>query len=310
MMPLIAIGVFMVSSAIYGSGGGNSGVVEVGSLLIGWYMGMLESHPFLTKSFTASLIGCLGDFLAQLAEHFSHLLPEKSMKSVTKVVPSESESVGADIDWLWGNYNTCCALLQWLNTTYDRQRGLALLVDGFVSAPIMHIGYDFFEAIVPVGCGHEGTTEMAATVIPESVAALIHVLLDLILLDSIFIATTFVITGIFEGYSFRQVIPQLRSEYVPALKASWGASLAISPIQYCCFRYCPVALRVLGMNGADVFCDAVLSFMAHRKRRDWKREAQSWWNPTTSAVANAGACATINSAPNSNINASLESSAQ
>jgi len=71
---------------------------------------------------------------------------------------------------------------------YDTRRGLAILGDGlFISGPLMHWAYNRFEAILPID-GHW--------------AAMTHVVADSILLDSVFVTTAFIMTGLLEGYSF------------------------------------------------------------------------------------------------------------
>ena len=139
---------------------------------------------------------------------------------------------------------------------YDPRRGLSTLLYGFfISGPLMHFGYELFDRVLPIrGNG----------------AALAHVLADSIFLDAIFVATTYVVTGRMEGYKFRQVIPQLRKDYLPTLKASWATSTFLMPIEFICFRFLPLNYRVLAVNVLDVIWDGVISFMAHRSRQDKK----------------------------------------
>jgi len=123
----------------------------------------------------------------------------------------------------------------------------------------MHLGYEMFERLIPI--------HQAGSGLSSSLAAFSHVIADSILLDSIFVATTFVVTGLFEGYSRKQVVSQLKSDYGPTLVASWFTSLFCLPVEFICFRCLPVSLRVLAVNFIDVVWDAVISFMAHRNRK-------------------------------------------
>lgn len=199
---------------------------------VAWYMVQLATHPVLTKSLTAGVIGVLGDCLAQGLEHVLHQRQHNKRQ---------------------GKDNQVVTPLK-----YDPRRGLSILLDGvFLSGPLMHFGYEFLDHILPIANGGSG-------------AALLHVLADSIFLDAIFVATTFIVTGRMEGYTFRQVLPQLRRDYLPALKASWATSLFLMPIEFVCFRFLPLSYRVLSVNFIDIVWDAVISFMAHRSRHDDK----------------------------------------
>jgi hypothetical protein len=131
---------------------------------------------------------------------------------------------------------------------------MAILVDGlFVSGPIMHWGYNAMERILPVG-GH--------------VAAMIHVIADSIVLDSLFVATAMIGTGLLEGYKFRKdILPQLKRDYAPTVKAGWATSVTLMPLVFVCFRFLPVTLRTVAMNLTDVVWNGIISFMAHRNRQ-------------------------------------------
>jgi hypothetical protein len=191
-------------------------------------MGQLAAHPVITKSVTAGVIGIFGDFMAQNLEAALHRR-KRTMKQVYE--PASAK-------------------------TYDPRRGLSIALDGLlISGPLMHYGYQLFDRIIPIAGG-------------GSTAALLHVLLDSVFLDAFFVASTFVVTGCMEGYSFRQLLPQLRKDYLPALQASWATSLLVAPIEFACFRFLPLSLRVLAVNFIDVIWDAVISFMAHRSRGD------------------------------------------
>ena len=201
-----------------------------------WYMMQLAAHPVITKSITAGVIGVMGDFMAQGLERVLH---QRQQKQRGEVVQNTSAK-------------------------YDPRRGLSILLDGFfLSGPLMHFGYELFDKIMPIHAGG------------GSGAALMHVLADSVFLDAIFVASTFVVTGRMEGYTFRQILPQLRKDYVPALKASWATSLFLMPIEFVCFRFLPLSYRVLAVNFIDVIWDAVISFMAHRSRHDDKVTAES-----------------------------------
>mgnify|MGYP002654513829 CR=1 FL=1 len=119
----------------------------------------------------------------------------------------------------------------------------------------MHVGYDLFERVMPV-VGGAGMY--------RSLAALPHVVADSVFLDGIFVCTGIVATGLLEGRSLRgHVLPNLRSVYLPTLRASVLTSSALMPLQFLSFRFLPVQLRVLSVNAVDLVWTAVVSFVSH-----------------------------------------------
>lgn len=189
-----------------------------------FYMTSLVAFPCVTKAISAGVIGICGDFMAQNLEH--RLNHRKGL-----------------------NGNTSNRS----NFMYDSRRGLSIMMGGFfVSGPLMHLGYNLFEHLLPV----QGTF-----------AALTHLVADMLVLDSVFVATAFINTGIMEGYDLRKhIIPQFRRDYADTLKASWATSIMLMPLGFLCFRFLPVALRTVAMNMTDVIWDAIVSFMTHRNR--------------------------------------------
>lgn len=194
-------------------------------------MMQLTANPVVTKSITAGVIGVMGDCMAQGLENWMHARQQQKQQPPQTVQTAKK---------------------------YDPRRGLSILLDGlFISGPLMHFGYELFDHVLPIHSGGSG-------------AAILHVLADSVFLDAIFVASTFVVTGRMEGYRFRQIVPQLRKDYLPALKASWATSVFLMPIEFVCFRFLPLSYRVLAVNFIDVIWDAVISFMAHRSRQDDK----------------------------------------
>jgi Mpv17 / PMP22 family len=144
---------------------------------------------------------------------------------------------------------------------YDQRRGLAVLGDSLlISGPLLHVAYDMLESFIPVAGPH------------ASLAALSHVLIDNFLLDAVFVAVMFVSTGIVEGYT-KQIIPQLKKDYFKTMKTGWATSIALMPLVFVCFRFLPLSFRVLGMNIIDIFWEAIISHMVHRRRRTAKLQA-------------------------------------
>lgn len=234
-----------------------------------WYMLHLTLSPLITKAITAGVIGIMGDYMAQYLEYIIKQKKQIQKESINNNHNRNNNNNSKQQQWKSSSsssrsslslYHTIRQTLS-IHGNYHSRRGLSILADGIlISGPLMHLGYNLFESIIPVG----GTTAVAS-----SFAALTHVLADSILLDSIFIASTFIMTGIFEGCNIRtELIPQFRIDYIPSLKASWYTSLALLPIEFICFRYLPLNFRVLAVNFIDVIWDAVISFMAHRNRNN------------------------------------------
>ena len=148
---------------------------------------------------------------------------------------------------------------------YDTRRGISTLMDGlFISGPLMHVGYDLFESILPIhGSGGSNSNSSDTS---GWIAAMLHVIADSVLLDSFFVASKFFTTGLMEGITVHNLVQQFYSTYIPSLQASWITSILLCPIQLSCFCYLPLRFRVLSVNIIDVVWDAVLSFMTHRSR--------------------------------------------
>lgn len=224
-----------------------------------WYMEMLHSHPLITKSISAGLIGTAGDYTAQWLEHLLSMRHQAqqqpqvlfcAMSFISSTFKGTSATASA---------TATAPFFLSINGNYHVRRGISMFADGlFISGPLMHYGYALFERILPIA----GGTASAAS----AVAAIMHVLADSVFLDSFFVASRFFTTGIMEGLSWQELIPQFKSIYIPSLQASWATSLLLCPLQFSCFRYLPLSFRVLSVNCIDVIWDAVLSFMAHRSR--------------------------------------------
>jgi hypothetical protein len=217
-------------------------------LSAGWYVHQLSTNPMLVKSVSTSVIGFIGDYMAQWFEY--RLWRQQNKKSIDTIDTHTLLSI---------------------HGRYDLRRGISLAVGGLLfSGPLMHVGYEMFERVLPIG-GSTGAS--------SSLAAILHVVADSLFLDCIFVATTFIITGLMEGYSFQQLFSQFKSEYVPSVKAGLATSTMLMPIEFVAFRFLPLHFRVLAVNCIDVVWDAVISFMAHRNRKDhdvaWQLQKQS-----------------------------------
>jgi hypothetical protein len=162
-----------------------------------WYAVQLHATPIITKAVTAGVIAMLGDSMAQWLEY--KLARRKTLHMASPASVQHTLSIHG------GSYNL--------------RRGVSLLVDGvFLSGPLMHYGYNLFESILPAGT--------------SSLAALSHVIADSILLDGFFVASTFLATGIMEGYTHKDLIPQFKADYFPTLQASFATTRSLLSLSF------------------------------------------------------------------------------
>lgn len=98
-------------------------------------------------------------------------------------------------------------------------------------------------------------------------ATLVHVLVNDYVIDSIYIALSFVFTGVVEGH-VHDLVHILHQDLWATIMASWCTSLVFIPVEFVCFGYLDVALRVLAMNVIDLLWGAIISFVSHRTRRE------------------------------------------
>jgi hypothetical protein len=222
-----------------------------------WYVSCLETNPLLTKSVTSAVIGIMGDYMAQWIEY---KFEDKQVKNISSSTTTDfttdvlhrggSTSIASYRPFSKNNFLQ--SILS-IHGNYDLRRGIAIMGDGlFISGPLMHWGYGLFEKILPVH---------------SNLAAITHVIADSLILDTVFVATTLVGTGLMEGLNFHQeIVPQLKNDYIPSMKASCATSVGLAPLEFVCFRYLPVSLRTLAINGVDVVWSGVISFMTHRSR--------------------------------------------
>ena len=141
---------------------------------------------------------------------------------------------------------------------YDQRRLTASFVEGlFISGPLMHFGYNYFENLIPIHGSRRN----------QNIAAIAHVLADSIILDSIFVATKIFTTGVLEGHSvIEDIVPQFQNDYIDTMKTSWLTSTGLLPLEFACFRLLPTSLRPLSMDMTSVVWDGVISYKAHEAR--------------------------------------------
>ncbi len=141
---------------------------------------------------------------------------------------------------------------------YNWRRGFALAADGMlVSGPLLHHAFDFLELLIP------SQNEKAWL----SLATILHVLANDYIIDTLYICLSFTFVALAEGH-VKDLPELLKRDLLATIKASWGTSMVFLPVEYLCFRGLPLSLRVLSMNFIDIAWGAIISFVAHRSRRE------------------------------------------
>ena len=103
-------------------------------------------------------------------------------------------------------------------------RCLAVTVEGIaITGPGLHFLYSTLERLAPAQGG--------------ALAALTHVAVDEFIFDPLFVLGFFFLCGAIEGkHLTREIVPQVRREYWPALRGGWMVSLLFLPLEFATFR--------------------------------------------------------------------------
>jgi hypothetical protein len=171
-----------------------------------WYMMCLDSYPLITKCITGGVVALLGDYGAQLFEYSS------ASSAAATTTLSTTETAATTTTKRKSSARKRMTLSDW-----DRRRGIARFLECLlISTPLMHMGYDYFEHILPIAGSSTATTG-----IHKCFATLSHIVADSVLLDGISVGTAIIFTGLLEGHSLRRyVLPNLRDVYLSTYLAS------------------------------------------------------------------------------------------
>ncbi len=240
------------------------------------YQVCLTTHEMPTKCITSGIIALLGDYLAQCFE-FS-----------TKI---ESSSISSN-----GVSNSNILVINNIGFHLDSIRLYGIFVEAaFFASPVMHYAYNYMEYLVPIhkssnsnecastnanSNGHRnrkskyGALPMicnrkkknAIIILSKWAAALFHVWADVFILGPFFVLTMMFFTSVMEG-KISTFGSELMNDFCPTLQVSIVASLAFVPVQLLAFKYFPLKYRILYMNVQDIVWNAVVSFMAHKSRK-------------------------------------------
>lgn len=137
----------------------------------------------------------------------------------------------------------------------DVQRTCSVAMEGMlVSGPILHFSYELMDVMI---------SHMSLNC--RWFEAFLQLFIDFFVLDSMFVATLMIISGVLEG-RYRDIPRELRTEYVGAVRGSWVSSVIMVPIQFLNFGFMPLRFRTIVTNMQDVVWSANVSYMAHRYR--------------------------------------------
>mmetsp|Transcript_27608 Transcript_27608/g.66364 ORF Transcript_27608/g.66364 Transcript_27608/m.66364 type:complete len:303 (+) Transcript_27608:277-1185(+) len=271
-------------------------------MIIEWYWKLLDDHPVLTKSLTTGFVQFSGDALAQYYEYYGDegQLTEQDPKKFDKErYPEQRINGGLRFH------------RSFFYDYYTFRRGLALFIDGLVlSGPLLHYCFDLMERWIPTSTGEisgDDTSSLSPSsswpgTSDEIIATCLQVLINDIIIDSIYIILSFVFTSIFEGdykindirrtttmtskssatttvtkqlkTTTKNLWTALRQDIFPSIKASWFTSLGLIPVEFVCFRCLHVSLRVLAMNFIDLVWGAIISFVSHRSKKQRRQRIQ------------------------------------
>lgn len=198
------------------------------SALLKWYIQKLEGYPLTTKALTTGCMQFVGDWAAQYYE--------KRRRD--------------------GKHGA-----------YSLRRGLSLFADGLLlSGPLLHYCFEAMEHYLPTTADEKGG-DNAGNTMNTTQAVLVHVLINDYIIDTVYIALSFLFTSVAEGYTTKeQLLSIFQKDYVATVTASWCTSLCFIPIEFLCFGYLPLHFRVLSMNFVDLLWGAIISFFSHRSR--------------------------------------------
>jgi len=127
----------------------------------------------------------------------------------------------------------------------------------FISGPMMHYAFETFEALLPI----EGSEGFARTL-----TSIAHVAADTFMMDAFYIASMFVTSCAVEG-DFQSLLPRMKVDFIPTLKATWITSGTLAPLEVLIFQYLPLSLRCLALNFTDVIWTVVTSYITYTKLR-------------------------------------------
>jgi hypothetical protein len=144
---------------------------------------------------------------------------------------------------------------------FNPMRSFSFFFEGLlISGPMMTLSFSFFESIFP-------TDTEDITAFHKSVNSVFQLALDTIFMDTFYVLSAFMTSGMFEGIPPSLLLQKLRTDFISCLTTSWASSLALSPLEIANFRFVRKEWRTVMMNLTDVVWNACVSFGLHRKRQ-------------------------------------------
>jgi hypothetical protein len=167
--------------------------VDVNDLFQG-YMGLIHTHPLLTKCATSACIVPLGDLSAQAIETW------KAKKAALAEGKLEEDLENIDIDW---------------------KRAVRFLIFGATLQPIWnHYYFQWFDGLIPPPAD------------PISMTNVLKVTLDQGIQAPIFTVVIFAFLDFLEGKNWQETKDQIKRDYWPCLSTNWYVWIPITTINY------------------------------------------------------------------------------
>lgn len=189
-------------------------------------MGLVDTHPLITKSLTSGVIVPLGDFAAQSIE--SYKKRKAAVASGTKTT-EEIEALGA-IDW---------------------KRVLRFCVFGAtLQGPWNHYYFQAFDYFVPPPSN------------PFSMTNLYKVIFDQGIQAPIFTVVIFSYLDFLEGKNIPETIAQIKRDFYTCITTNWWVWVPATAVNY---AFIPSDLRVLYVNIVFLGWCVFLSLLVNRK---------------------------------------------
>ena len=164
ILPTIAI---LVTSTIF-----RTPLLQYLTAFSTWYMMCLDTNPLITKCIMGGIVALLGDYgvimvhnYLNTLRHHQQLFPQQQSQNKNRQ-RREWHCVRLGSSMWYRSFLECL----------------------LISTPLMHMGYDYFEHILPIAAGSAG--------IYKNLATLSHVVADSVWIDGISVGTAIILLSV------------------------------------------------------------------------------------------------------------------
>jgi len=207
-------------------GEGEAWDASLPSRLWSWFQDEMAMRPLWTKVWSSSIVLAFGDVLAQAIEYLR----------------TSGERLSS-------------SLLHFLSHLDPKRIAVFFAFGGLVSAPLLHLLYDGLEHFIPMPSGNlfrhgPGWKK----------AFFLHLLVDQLFIELVWLASFFIGVGLIEGKSFKAIQDTLRRDYKKALIQAWKVWPILQAFN---FSFVPSHNRVITVSLLDVGWTTFLSLLSH-----------------------------------------------